>query len=319
MALRAAVSSVGFPAGIEFAVAVVDGDLVPVADVDGVGVGEIGDAVLVEGDPGVGVVHDGDGLFGCVGEAAGGEVVGEAEGVAGLVRGELAGALRGPWRAWDRERVGGVCRDVGREQSFVDEVVLAAAERAEGDVALDDLAGAGIDDGGAVAPAAGVAMDPLDHVVADVHGVGAGGEDVDAEGSWRPAGGLEGLIPPARAFEESGADGFGGAAVDVVLDGRDGFAVGLAVGIFLDEAMADDELLIERFADGDVVIAVGGGEVAGTGVEAARSEAGAGQFDEGLVLANGEGVGVGGDVADELAASGAVSGEGEDGLRPRCS
>ena len=59
----------GFIGFIEFAVAVVDGDLVPDADIDGVALREIGDAVLVEGDPGVGVVHDGDGLFGCVGEA----------------------------------------------------------------------------------------------------------------------------------------------------------------------------------------------------------------------------------------------------------
>ena len=79
-------------------------------------------------------------------------------------------------------------------------------------------------DGCPVAPAAGVAVDPLDDVVADVHRVGVGGEDVDAEGAFGPAGGLEGLIPPACAFEEGGADGFGCAAVDVVLDGGDGFA-----------------------------------------------------------------------------------------------
>ncbi len=68
-------------------VAVVDGGLVPDADVYAVAFGEGGDAFLVERDVGVWVVHDGDGLFGCVGEAAGGKVVGEAEGVAGLVRG----------------------------------------------------------------------------------------------------------------------------------------------------------------------------------------------------------------------------------------
>ncbi len=83
----------GFAGVVEFAVAVVDGDFVPDADVGGVALREIGDAVFIEGDPGVRVVHDGDGLFGGVGEAGGGEVVGEAEGVAGLVRGELAGAL----------------------------------------------------------------------------------------------------------------------------------------------------------------------------------------------------------------------------------
>ena len=249
-----------------------------------------------------------------MGEAAGGEVVGEAEGVAGLVRGELAGALKDHGEhgiTGGRERF---AVEVGAEEGFVDEVVLAAAEGAEGDVAFDDFAGAGIDDGGAVAPAAGVAVDPLDHVVADVHGVGAGGEDVSLEGAFGPACGLEGLIPPACAFEECGADGFGGAAVDVVLDGRDGFAVCFAGGVFFDETMTDDELLVEGFADGDVVVAVGGGEVAGAGIEAAGSEAGAGEFDEGLVFADGEGVGIGGDVADELAAGGAVGGEGEDGF-----
>ncbi len=84
----------------------------------------------------------------------------------------------------------------------------------------------------------------MDDVVADVHGVGVGGEDVDAEGSFGPAGGLEGLIPPACAFEECGADGLGCAAIDIVLDGGDGFAALLAGGIFFDEAVADDELLI---------------------------------------------------------------------------
>ncbi len=260
------------------------------------------------------VVHHGDGFLRRVREAAGREVVGEAEGVAGLVCGELAGAGEDHGEHGIARRWQGFAVEVRREESFVDEVVLAAAERAEGDVALDDFSGAGIDDGSAVAPAAGVAMDPLDHVVADVHGVGVGGEDVNLEGSFSPAGGLEGLVPPACAFEQRGADGFGCAVVDVVLDGRDRFAVGLARWIFFDEAVADDELLVELFADGDVVVAVGGGEVAGTGVEAARGEAGAGEFDEGLVFADGEGVGVGGDVADELAAGGAVGGEGEDGF-----
>ncbi len=48
---------------------------------------------------------------------------------------------------------------------------------------------------------------------------------------------------------------------------------------------------------GDGVVAPDGGEVAGAGIEAARGEAGAGKFEEGLMLADGEGVGIGGDVA----------------------
>src|SRR6202042_2521958 len=125
------------------------------------------------------------------------------------------------------------------------------------------------------APAARVAVDPLDHVVADVHRVGAGGEDVNLEGAFNPSSGLERLIPPTRTLQECGADGFGGAIIDVVMDRRDSFTALFAGRIFFDEAVTDDELLIERFADRDVVVAVGRGEVAGTGVEAARGEAGA--------------------------------------------
>ena len=273
--------------------------------------GEVGDAFFVEGDVGVGVVHHTGGLGG----GAGGEVVAEAEGVAGLMRGELADAGE------DHLEHGVFCGildgfadGVGGEEGFGDEVVLAAAEGAECDVAFDDFAGARVGDGGAVAPAAGVAVYPLDDVETDVHGVGVGREDVDAEGSGGPAGGLEGLVPPACAFKEGGADGLGGAAVDVVLDGGDGGAGGLAGGIALDEAVTDDELLVECGTEGGGVVAVGGGEVASAGIKAAGGEAGVRKLDEGLVLAEGEGVGVGGDVADELASWGAVGGEGEEGF-----
>ena len=79
-------------------------------------------------------------------------------------------------------------------------------------------------------------MDPVDHVVADVHGVGAVGEDVDFEGIAE-AGGLERLVPPARAFDEGFADVLGRAGVDPILDGLDGIADG-GVGVALLEAMA---------------------------------------------------------------------------------
>ena len=79
--------------------------------------------------------------------------------------------------------------------------------------------------------------------------------------------------------------------------------------------MADDELLVKICAEWSGVIAVGGGEVAGAGVEAARGEAGGWELEEGLVLAEGEGVGVGGDIGDEgVAGGGGVGGEGEDGF-----
>ena len=131
---------------VELAVAVVDGDLVPFADVDGVGVGEIGDAVGAERDVGVRIVHDGGAVGQGGAEGAGGEVVREAEGVAGLVRGELADALEDHLEHGVVGRCDGLAGDVGREEGFGDEVVLTAAQGAEGDVAFDDLAGARVGD-----------------------------------------------------------------------------------------------------------------------------------------------------------------------------
>ena len=303
----------------KLAVTVIDGGLVPEADADGIGVGEVGNAVLAECDVRVRVIHDGDGLVRVgVGVARGGEIVGEAEGVAGLMRGELAEALQDHGEHGVVRWRDGPALDVGTEQRLGDEVILAAAEGAESDIALHDLAGAWVGDGGAVAPAAGVAMYPLDHVIADVHGVGVGGEDVDLEGAFGPAGGLESLVPPACAFEQGGADGLGRAIIDVVLDGRFGLAGGAAGGVFLVEAVADDELLVELGAERGGVVAVGSREVAGAGVVAAWDEAGAGKLEEGLVLVEGEGVWVGGDVGDEARAAAASGGglccKGEEGL-----
>lgn len=292
-------------AGGELGVTVADGGDVPRADAGGVGVVEGGLAGGVEGDEGVGVVHDG----GALGDGGGGEVVLEAEGVADLVGGELAGAGEDHFAHIGRD---GFAFGIGGKEGFGDAVVLAGAEAAEGDLALDDFAGAGVGDGFAVAPAPGGTVDPLDDVVADIHGVSVGGEDFDLEGIFE-AGSLKSRGPPACAFDEGGADGFGCAAVNVVDDGGDGLAEG-GGGVALDEAMADDELLVEGLAEGDGVVAEALGEEAGAGVEAAGLVAGVGQLDEGGVLANGDGTGVGGDVADELAGGRAVGGEGELGL-----
>jgi len=133
----------------------------------------------------------------------------------------------------------------------------------------------------------------LDDVVADVHGVGVGGEEIDLEGSGGPAGGLKRLVPPTCTFEQGSTDRFGCAAINVVLDGCFGFAGCAAGGGFLVEAVAGGELLVEIGAKRCGVVAVACGEVAGTGIEAARDEAGAGEREEGLVLAEGEGFGIG--------------------------
>ncbi len=219
---------------------------------DGVGVREVGHSVRAERDVGVRVVH-------------------HAVAAARCWRRRSCARGRGCGRSHARRAgagaasticsMGSVCGvmdlpdDIRREQRFRDQVVLASAQRAERDVALDDLAGARVGDGFAVAPAAGVAMHPLDDVVAHVHRVGAGGQQVDAEGALGPARGLEGRVPPARAFEQRRADRLRRAAIHVVLDGRDRLAVRLAVGVFLDEPVAQDELLVERLAQRRVVVA----------------------------------------------------------------
>ena len=289
-------------AGSELGVSEADSGFVPIADADGVGVVEGGLAGGVKSDEGVGVVHDG----GALAEGGGGEVVLEAEGVADLVGGELAGAGE------DHVAHGGgngSTVEVGREEGFGDEVVLTGAEAAEGDLAFDDFASAWVGDGFTVAPAAGGAMDPLDHVVADVHGVCALREDFDAEGVFE-SGGLKGGGPPAGSFDEGGADGLWGAAIDVVDDGLDGLGDG-GGGVALLEAMADEEALIQRVAEGLGVVAELVGVEAGAGVEAAGLVAGAGEFDEGGVFAEGDGVGVGGDLGDEFSVGGPVGDESE--------
>ena len=112
--------------GANCAIAVVDGDLVPVADVVGVGVRDVDAAVLVERDVGVGIVHHAVGLR----DAGCGEVVGEAEGVAGLVGGELANAREHHLEHGIVVGLGHVAGLVGSEQAFGDQVVLASAQRA---------------------------------------------------------------------------------------------------------------------------------------------------------------------------------------------
>lgn len=203
---------------------------------------------------------------------------------------------------------------VWREQSFGNEVILAAPKRAERHVSLDDLARARIFDGLAVAVAAGEALDPLDDVVADVHRIGISGKDVYAKGVGRPTGGLEGLVPPARAFDQGGADGFGRAAIDEVLDRSLGDTAVGTTWVLLEEAMADDELLVERGAERNGVVAEAGGKVSGAGVEAARGKAWTGKGDEGLVFVDGDGARVGADVGEKVGLGGVIGGEGEDGF-----
>ena len=136
---------------------------------------------------------------------------------------------------------------VRREQAFENQVVLPHAQRAERDVALDDLARARIGNRIAVAPAARRTVDPRDRVVAHVHRVGAFGHDLDLE-AVAEAGGLERLVPPARAFDQRGPDRLRRAAIDVI-DDRLHRIAHRRRRIALLDAMAADELLAHRLAE----------------------------------------------------------------------
>ena len=177
------------------------------------------------------IVHDTCALC----EAARSKIVRETERVASLVSRELANAredhlqhrvLRGI-----ADRLAILIRS---QQRLSDEIILLPAQRPEGDVPFDNLPGTSWSaTGSSVAPPAGVAVDPLDHVVADIHGVGVGGQDIDAEGPLRPSRSLERLIPPARTIYESGANWLRRSTVHEVQDRRNRLAVALAASIFL--------------------------------------------------------------------------------------
>ena len=126
-------------------------------------------------------------------------------------------------------------------------------------------------------------------------GSGTGGQDVCLEAAGCPTRGLEGLIPPACAFEQGVANLLRCAAVDVILDRRYGLAGPGAVRILLDQAMAMDELLVKRVAERGIVVAERTGTIASAGVEGARRIAGGRKFEEALVLVHGHGCRVGRD------------------------
>ena len=148
---------------------------------------------------------------------------------------------------------------------------------------LYDLAGARIGYGGARAPSACGAMHPVDHVVANVHGVSAIGEHVDLKCIAKSRG-LECLVPPPRAFKQGILDVVGRARVHPISDGLDGLAH-RGRGIFLFEAMPPDVALHHGLADRRAVVDEVRPEIAGTRIVVARLEAIAGEFDQRVVLA----------------------------------
>ncbi len=286
-------------AGRELPVAEVDRHLVPVADPRLVGLGDVDGAVGLQLLERMRVVHHRDPALGAVVV-----VVAEAQGVADLVGRQLANARqrrlvedRGPFGA----------SLVGRQQPFEDHVVLAVAQRPQRHRRLDDFAGARVGHAAAGAPAAGRAVHPVDHVVADVHRIGVGRQHLDLEGVAE-AGGFERLVPPHGALDQRLLHVLRRAGIDPVSNRRHRLAHRRG-RVLLHQAMAAQIAEHDRLADRLAEIDEAQSAVPGAWVVDARLVAVGRQLDERQVLPQGHRVGsrrhAGDGAAEQVAAEAA--------------
>ena len=155
--------------------------------------------------------------------------MGDAQRMADFVCRQLADTGEGEFqRVRGRSGTGAI----DAQKTFEDHPVLAHALAAQDDMTLDDFARARIDHRGAIGPAAGLAMHPLDDVVAHIERMHPFGQDLHAEGVFI-AGRLERLGPPVSAFDQGIADERRRAAVEIIDDGLDHrAALGTGVNAF---------------------------------------------------------------------------------------
>src|SRR3984893_7762593 len=113
-------------------------------------------------------------------------------------------------------------------------------------------------------------MHPLNDVVARIHRIGTFWKHVHFKGARCPAGGLKCLVPPPRSLHQRRPDGFGSAAIDVVLNGLDRRARLRACRGLLDPAMTHDEPLVERCPERGRIVPEFELKIAGAWIIAAR-------------------------------------------------
>ncbi len=260
----------------EVLVAVGYADLVPLADPGLVRAAEIYLAVLVEPGERRRVVHDAGPVV-----YVGAVVVAQAQGVAHLVDAELP--YPGEGHLHHPATVRSVLVVV-RDEALRNKEILAYAEAAETNMALDDLPRPRVRHCAAVAPASGAPVDPVDHVVPDVHGVGVQREELHPEGA-PVAGRLEGQVPPRRTLDDRGPDRLRDRPVDVVHDGLHRLA-DFRRRVLLFQAVSADEPLLDALVHGARVVYVRYAEVAGPGIVLPRLIAFSGELYEAVVLAH---------------------------------
>ena len=129
-------------------------------------------------------------------------------------------------------------------------------------------------------------MRVLDHVVADVERIDGVRQHLHLK-AVDEARGLEGLIPPARAFHERSADRLGRGVVHVVDDGLDGLAA-RGTRVFLLQAVTRRKALHELPVQRLRVILVRDAVERGAGIGGAHHVARLGQRDEADAFADGD-------------------------------
>ena len=294
LAVRIAVSNDGPKLGVLigpgccFVVQPVDREAVPAADTNLVGVAEIEVAVL-DRNSRRRIVHD----RGAIVVTAAGEIVLESERVAGLVHRQLPQAGE---RDAHRVVLRTAARFGGAGEPFEYEAVLAHPLRTKQHRAFDDFPGTRVNDVVAVRPAACLAMNPVDYVVACIERADALRQDLDSQ-RVDEAGGSECLRPPAGAFDQRAAHRFGRGAVDVkhdrLLDRRRRRA---RIRLFQTKAMCQpiDDRRIERHR----VVADQGRDAAGARIGNPRLVAGRRQPDQRVVRDQRDGMWVRHDAAN---------------------
>src|SRR5208282_5823142 len=109
------------------------------------------------------------------------------------------------------------------EQPLRDQKHLADSECVEVHMAIDDLAGARIGNGNAIGPASRCPRNPLDDVIANIHGVDTLRQQLHLK-CVVVSGRGESLVPPGCAFDDGGAYGLWYGAIHVINDGCYRFA-----------------------------------------------------------------------------------------------
>src|SRR5882724_1803746 len=192
-----------------------------------------------------------------------------------------------------------VCGGLRTGEGGHDVVRGAAAVGVHPGHGLEDLAGTRVDQGVADAPAALVAVLPLDDVVAEIHGVGALGQQLDPEAALQ-ARAVERLHPEAGALERRASDRLGNAAIDVVDQRIPDRARGIG-GVLPLETMPGDPPALERRLDRLRVVLEADREEVHAGIELPRPITVVRERRERQVLPDGEGATVRHDRIDDMA------------------